>query len=332
MGFRGTRTAAAVVALAVTALMVGCTPEDGGSGEAGATTEFAANNGTITIPAEPQRIVALSRAIPALLEVDAPLVAATDGYDVSAFADPAMVERYDSLTKLPTGAAATNSGGGANVSYEQIAALDPDLIISGFPAKTYKSALNDDRLQSIAPTVDVGPTTPTQWRTVGEKAATAAGRGEAFGKGKAEYEKLAAEVKARYADKIEGTTFAAFSIFNATQPNSFQREYDDSFTTNIANDLGMSFPGGTDEKFSDIVSLERISDLADADVIVYQVNADGSLKYPRMREVLDSAAFKDLPAVRAGRVLTIAHAGAETYTGAMATLRSIADGLGRLPS
>lgn len=327
-----TRLAVAAVAFTAALVTTSCTPEDGDEGASGATAAFEANNGTIEIPEEPQRIVALSRAIPALLEVDAPVIAATDGYDVSAFADPDMVDKYNGLTKLSTGTAATNTGGGASISYEQIAELKPDLIISGFPSKVYKSALNDDRLQSIAPTVDVGPSTPTEWRSVGQKVAEAAGKSEQFGEGKQEYDKLAAELKSKYADKIEGKKFAAFSIFNATQANSYQREYDDSFSTNIANDVGISFPGGQEGKFSDIVSIERISDLADADVIVYQINEDGSLKYPRMQEVLDSAAYKNLPAVRAGRVLKVKHAGAETYTGAIQTLRSIDAGLSGLPA
>ncbi|MFW0784492.1 ABC transporter substrate-binding protein [Gordonia sp. CPCC 206044] len=318
--------------LAVAALVAsGCSSGESESTDSsatnGATRTFAAANGNIEIPAQPQRIVALSRVIPSLFIADAPVIAATSGYDTSTIVDEDAIKRYQEVATLSTGTAKTNAGGGTQLSYEQIAALKPDLIISGFPQKAYKSGISDEQLQAIAPTLSLGPSTPTEWREVGEKAADAAGRADEFDQQKAEYDKLAGELKEKYAGTVAGKKFAAFSVFNSTQADSFQREFDDSFTTNIANDIGITFPGGTPKKTSEIVSIERLSDLADADYIVYQVNPDGSLKYPRMQDVLDSEAWKNLPAVKANRVIPVAYASSESYAGAIKSLQSLSAAL-----
>ncbi|MFW0796221.1 ABC transporter substrate-binding protein [Gordonia sp. CPCC 205515] len=321
-------------ALAVTALVAsGCSADDsesGGVAASGETRTFTAANGTFQIPVHPKRIVAMSRAVPPLLIAGAPVIGATTGYDTSTIVDQDAINRYHEVDTLTTGTAKTNAGGGTQLSYEQIAALKPDLIISGFPQKAYKSAISDEQLQAIAPTLSLGPATPTEWREVGRKAADAAGKGDVFDQQKAEYEKLAAELKQKYASTIAGKKFAAVSVFNSIQANSFQREYDDSFTTNIANDLGITFPGGTPRKTQEIVSVERLSDLADADVILYQVNPDGSLRHPRTQALFDSAAWQNLPAVRAGHALPVAFTAAETYAGAMRCLQSVAQGLDKL--
>ncbi|AZG45041.1 putative siderophore-binding lipoprotein YfiY [Gordonia insulae] len=320
--------------VAVAALVAtGCSSGASDSADSSATTRtFAAANGSFEIPAQPQRIVALSRVIPSLFIADAPVIGATSGYDTSTIVDEDAITRYQDVATLSTGTAKTNAGGGTQLSYEQIAALKPDLIISGFPQKAYKSGISDEQLQAIAPTLSLGPSTPTEWREVGEKAADAAGKTDEFDRQKAEYEKLAADLKKKYQGTVAGKKFAALSVFNSTQADSYQREYDDSFTTNIANDIGISFPGGTPKKTSEIVSIERLSDLADADVIVYQVNPDGSLKYPRMQAVFDSEAWKNLPAVRAGNVVPVAYASSETYAGAIKSLGSLSAALDKLPA
>ncbi|WAC54644.1 ABC transporter substrate-binding protein [Gordonia sp. SL306] len=325
-------SAAAVAALVASGCSSGDSDSADSSTSSGGTRSFEAANGTFQIPANPQRIVALSRVIPSLFIADAPVVGATSGYDTSTIVDEDAIDRYEKVATLSTGTAKTNAGGGTQLSYEQIAALKPDLIISGFPQKAYKSGISDEQLQAIAPTLSLGPATPTEWRAVGEKAADAAGRAEQFDQDKVEYEKLATQLKQKYAQTIAGQRFAALAVFNSTQADSYQREYDDSFTTNIANDIGITFPGGTATKTSEIVSIERLSDLADANVIVYQVNPDGSLKYPRMQEVLDSEAWKNLPAVRAGRVIPLAYASSETYAGAIKSLQSLSASLDKLPA
>ncbi|MDL9948680.1 ABC transporter substrate-binding protein [Gordonia sp. ABSL11-1] len=322
----------AVAALVASGCSSGGSDDAGSSADQGATRTFTAANGTFEIPAKPTRIVALSRVIPSLFTADAAVVGATSGYDTSTIVDDDAISRYKEVATLSTGSAKTNAGGGTQLSYEQIAALKPDLIISGFPQKAYKASISDEQLQAIAPTLSLGPATPTEWREVGEKAADAAGKTDEFDQQKAEYTKLADELKSKYAGTVAGKKFAAFSVFNSTQADSYQREFDDSFTTNVANDIGIAFPGGTPTKTSEIVSIERLSDMADADVIVYQVNPDGSLKYPRMQEVLDSEAWKNLPAVKAGRVVPVAYASSETYAGAIKSLQSLSAGLDKLPA
>ena len=65
------RSLVAVLLLAV-ALVAGCSSE--GVAPAGPTRVVSADNGEITVPVAPQRVVATGYAVPALIEADAPLV------------------------------------------------------------------------------------------------------------------------------------------------------------------------------------------------------------------------------------------------------------------
>jgi iron complex transport system substrate-binding protein len=317
----------ATIAVGALALTAGCSSGDDGSGDGGSASEtrsFKANNGTVEIPAEPERVVSLARATPPLVVADAPLVATTpvSPQEKDLLPGKELSKKIDSLDVIESGSAKTNAGGGTEIDYEAIAAAEPDLIISGFPAPV-EGDIDEERLQEIAPTVFVGPKVPSEWREVGEKAADAAGVADNFGTLKDDYEKKAAELKKKYADKTEGATFAAATLFDSTEQGSYNREYSGSFITNIPEDVGIEFPGGGDE-FSQFVSLENISDLDEADAILVSINPDGSIRDPRFKkEVMSTEAWKQLPAVKKGNVLEVPYLMSTTYAGAIEALDAL---------
>jgi iron complex transport system substrate-binding protein len=74
--FKPWRPAGALAAGLAAALVLvsGCGSGTGESGGSGKTRTFAADNGSVTIPADPRRVVATGYAVPALIEADAALV------------------------------------------------------------------------------------------------------------------------------------------------------------------------------------------------------------------------------------------------------------------
>lgn len=127
---RGRAAHAVTAVVAATALLLsGCSSGDSdssGDSSGSGTRSFTADNGTFDIPEEPERIVALGRAIPSLLTTHAPLVGVAE-YDGMVGLTEEQEQTYEDLSKV---------GAGLEIDYEKIASLEPDLIISGVPCAT----------------------------------------------------------------------------------------------------------------------------------------------------------------------------------------------------
>ncbi|EHR61662.1 ABC transporter substrate-binding protein [Saccharomonospora cyanea] len=309
--------------LALTATVAGCASGGGEQAAAqdGSTRVFTADNGDITIPADPQRVVATGYAVPALIEADAPLV----GISTWKRGEPMMTEEdlatYDELPKVAGESA-------AETNYEAIAEADPDLIVIGVPAPVLKD-VDVERLESIAPVVAIGPTVPSAWRELSRKQADAAGALENFDAIKAEYEQKADKLAKKYEDVLPKLKFAHVGGYGQVENGNFQREFDGSWGTNVANDIGATYYGQVREKgegsraVSEYPSIEELpSALGEADAITYTVNADGSLP-EAVRYVTESELWKNLPAVKAGKAFPIRYTEAATYRQAMRTLDAL---------
>ncbi|NIK56951.1 ABC transporter substrate-binding protein [Kribbella shirazensis] len=288
---------------------------------AGQTRVFPADNGDVTIPKTPQRVVATGYAVPALIEAGAPLVGIslfTRSEPMLSAADKAT---YDGLTKIAGDTA-------AETDYEKIALAKPDLIVIGVPQPVLKD-LDLNRLEAIAPVVTIGPTVPDAWRELSRRQADAAGRAADFDQAKTAYEKRAAELKAKYAQAVAGKKFAHVGGYGQVAQGSFMREYGKSWGTNIAQDIGVEYPGQPknpgpgSQAVSEQVSIELLpDDLRDADVITYTLEPDGSVG-PAVKFVPDSPLWKSLPAVKAGRAIPVRYTQAATYESAMLTLDAL---------
>ncbi|KOX14848.1 ABC transporter substrate-binding protein [Micromonospora profundi] len=290
---------------------------DGGSG----TRVFSADNGDITIPVDPKRVVATGYAVPALIEADAALV----GISTWKRGLPMMTEQdratYDRLAKVAGEMA-------AETNYEAIAAAKPDVIVIGVP-KPVLADIDMKRLESIAPVVAIGPGLPDGWREVSRKQADAAGRAAHFQTTKEAYEKKAGELKEKYGSALTSLKFGHLGAYGEVAKGNFHREFAKSWGTNISQDIGVNYYGAVKEKAGgalDVTEYPALEELpesfGEADAITYTLEADGT-PGEGVKQVLDSALWKNLPAVKAGRVFPLAYTEAATYESALRTLEAI---------
>lgn len=289
---------------------------------------FAADNGEITIPVDPQRIVATGYAVPALIEAEAPLVGISGWSRGLNLMTPEDRETYEATEKV-AGDTATET------NYDAVANVRPDLIVIGVPAPVL-SEIDMDRLESIAPVVAIGPTVPAAWRDLTRKQMDAAGKVDSYEAAKETYDEKAAGLKEKYADVLGGLQFGHVGAYGEASAGTFQREFADSWGTNIAQDVGVQYYGEVKEKkggsqdVSEYPAAEEIpASLADADVITYTLEDDGTAS-PAVQYVLDSPLFKNLPAVQAGKTYGLKNTEAATYTSALQTLDAIDQALAPL--
>jgi iron complex transport system substrate-binding protein len=318
------RARLAVGALAATLAMVsGCAAATSGgdTGGGAATRVFNADNGAVTIPAEPKRVVATGYAVPVLLEAGAPLVGISTWQRAVDLMSGQVRATYDSLAKV-----AGELAGETN--YEAIAEARPDLIVIGVP-KPVLADIDMDRLASIAPVVAIGPNTPYEWRELSRRQADAAGRLTSFEQDRANYEARAAQLKQKYADALRGLKFGHVGGYGDVSAGNFQREFAGSWGTNVAGDIGVAYHGQVRKKgpggasVSEYSSIEELpASLGQADAITYTLEPDGSAG-PAVRYVLDSPLWKSLPAVKAGMVFPVRYTQASTYRSALLTLDSL---------
>ncbi len=190
-------TALSALALAATAACGGgeaAAPEPAADAAPAPTTRtISTEQGTVEVPADPQRIVVLSGGLAGYLyALDAP-VAATDtrvlgvtnldGGFPPAWADAATEQ---GTTPLPAG---------EQLSIEAVAAADPDLIVGGGQGITaVQAAENYQTLTEIAPTVLV-PTTVVAWQEQLRLVAGAIGREDRVAELVQAYEDKVAEVE-----------------------------------------------------------------------------------------------------------------------------------------
>ncbi|KID29078.1 ABC-type Fe3+-hydroxamate transport system, periplasmic component [Prauserella sp. Am3] len=313
------KASVAAAAFALTVSVAGC----GAAGQetSGETRQFKADNGTVEIPQNPQRVVATGYAVPTLIEADAPLVGISSWQRGEPMMSDEDMKTYQDLPRVAGETA-------AETNYEAIAEQNPDLIVIGVPKPIFQE-IDTERLESIAPVVAIGPDVPSAWKEVSRKQADAAGALERFDEGKREYEQKAEELKGKYADALDGLKLAHIGGYGEVENGNFQREFDGSWGTNVANDIGAEYYGQVSEKgegsraVSEYPSLEQLpSALKDAEAITYTVNADGSLP-EAVKYVLDSNLWKNLPAVKKDMTFPVKYTEAATYGQATTALEAL---------
>ncbi|MGC4893680.1 ABC transporter substrate-binding protein [Micromonospora sp. DT31] len=311
-------------AAATLAVVTGCGSdgdEAAGKSDTAATRVFSADNGEISIPADPKRVVATGYAVPVLIEADAALVGVSSWKRGLAMMTEQDRATYDKLPKVAGEAA-------AETNYEAVAAAKPDLIVIGVP-KPALGSIDMKRLESIAPVVAIGPTTPDAWRELSRRQADAAGRSANHQAAKEAYEKKAGELKAKYGTALAGLKFGHVGSYGEIAKGTFHREFAGSWGTNIAQDAGVTYYGEVKEKGGgglDVTEYPAIEELPEslgtADAVTYTLQPDGT-PAEAVKQVLDSALWKNLPAVKAGRVFGVRYTEAATYESALKTLDSI---------
>ncbi len=209
------RRAAALPALLTASLLVltACSPAaedetDAAASSASECREVEDANGTVCIPAEPQRIVVLDplMALPTLLSVDAPVVGAATVY-ADGVSFPDYIDE-DDLSGIET------VGAMQDPSMEAIAALEPDLIISD--SSSGSSAFTEE-LEKIAPVV-AAPYSfyRNDWIDDVRFIADVVGRSDLIEDEIADYEDHAAEVAAALAESGDVHTLSRVDVYDGT--------------------------------------------------------------------------------------------------------------------
>jgi iron complex transport system substrate-binding protein len=320
---RGARTSRAgawllVPALAAVLAVGGCAggtsaadEPAGASAEAGTRTVETAF-GPVTIPAAPQKVVALEGGTGPLLEAGIVPVATADGD----WAESYLPEEFEQVADLPI------VMGADGWDYEKIASLQPDLIV-GFVRGGKEEELSAekkadfDKLSKIAPTVLIRATGSATVKDASVEIATALGAGQEAEAIKAEYEARVEEIKATYGDVIAANTFAGLDSFEEVTVYS-----QISWIGGILTDIGAPLPAVVaDEKAEngEFLSMEQLGQVADATVVLTEQTVDGQ-PGPGAEELAAASTYQSLPAVTAGHAYGVRYFFADRYSLALDVL------------
>lgn len=277
--------------------------------------------GVTEVPAAPERVVTIgfSEQDPVLaLGVKPVAVREWFGgkpYAVWPWAEEALGDAEPVVLEMPYG----------ELDYEQVLALDPDLIIathSGITEEEY------DRLAGIAPTVAQSGEYPVFGMPWEEQTRTI---GRALGR-EARAEELIADVEAGIAAAAEAhPEFAGVSIcwINPTGDGSYYLVGPDTPPMRFIGQLGFDMPEELREIVGDLdsapISAEQLH-LVDTDVLITQVGSEGEGGM-----LLEDSVFSQLRVVQEERAIIFAGADDPTYAAlSFSTVLSLPYALERL--
>lgn len=328
---RGAAIAAALISAALILTACSGAPEETPSDDPGAasqTRQFEADNGTIEIPVDPQRIVALGSAS----------VYLNLGVEPVGLGPKAREGDLVWLTTEQKAAndAAVDVGENEEIDYEEVASLEPDLIVVYDPLRVWEGGSYDEaRLQSIAPTAYIAISN-SDWKTQVGRLADAVGELDTFEADKNEYDSLVAEIKDEYADRLSSTTFTVLNRWTYQDAGSLTVEHSAGYCVTHLREVGLkTTPESRDidgqQSISDELSMEQLSDtVADADVIIYPLVPGGEVK-AEFEPVLESNIWQTLPQVQDGRAVGVQCNTVLTYSAKTGYLESLKEALATLP-
>lgn len=310
-------SAAAASSAAASAPAAASASAAGGTPAASGTRQVKADNGMITVPANPQRIAAIGNASLPFIDLGGKPLGVTT-------IQPSLLELVPKEQKAIYDAATNLGPSGGAVDLEKLASLKPDLIMAQMPTADFDKI--KDKLQSIAPTVYYG--LGTEWKAFADGLAAAGNRTEALAKQKADFEARIKSIKETYRETIANTTFVALDRYDSSAAGVFVVTH--IGCVEIAKDeIGLNLPartaGATEER-----SFEQIGDLDKYGAILYPVDAAGQPK-TAFAPVVGSNSWKALPAVTSGRALGIYCPGNNSYGAVLTYLGSLENALKALP-
>ncbi|MEV4928004.1 ABC transporter substrate-binding protein [Streptomyces roseoverticillatus] len=303
------RTAAALAGAAALLTLTACGGNGSGGSEAAGGKDgkgakgpvIEASNGKVTVPAGAKRIVSISYATGALLDLGVEPVGTS------------AIDENNPMELLPsqTGRAKkiTSIGSGIETNIEKVASLKPDLIIvEGAAAFDW----NVKKLEGIAPTLYFGIKTPVDLLNAQEKIAQAVGKEDVFTKLKTDYRQKADRIRNTYGDKLKNANWAVASSYGNGE---FIVDTRTSWVGRVLADAGAKFAKASDDgKEHEVTySQEKIDVLSDADVIlVPRMFATGEVP-KEVKELQDKPSWKLLKASKDNRVLPVTYATTDRY-------------------
>ncbi|GAA4204383.1 iron-siderophore ABC transporter substrate-binding protein [Streptosporangium oxazolinicum] len=286
------------------------------------TRSIKAENGTIEVPADPQRIVTIGNTNLPFIDLGGKPVGVTE---VSASDLDTLPEEQRTAYK----AAEVVGSNGGEVDLEKLAGLKPDLILVQFHSNDWDKV--GKRLEAIAPTVLWG--LDTEWKAFADAIAEAGNVADALSRQKAEFKEKVARIQETYGKIIDDTSFVDVSRGDWNDPGTFYIA--DIGCSEIArDDVGLDLPEaaeGKDPLAYESLPFEQIGELSKYDVITYPVDAEGRPAEPFV-PVVETNTWKALPAVSSGRALGVFCPGNNSYGPVIRYLDSLDGALATLPA
>jgi iron complex transport system substrate-binding protein len=286
---RGAALAAAILSAAL--VLTGCGSDGNDSGDtAGETRTVKADNGSIEVPTDPQRVVAIGNATLPFIDVGGKPVGVT-------FSPGTPTLETVPKEYRATFEAATDLGpSGSEVDLEKLASLKPDLILAVFLQDDFDQV--GEQLQSIAPTVFYNNT--TEWRTTAAGIAGASNEADALDDKVAEFEKRLTNIKQTYAEIIEDSTFVAVNRYASSEAGTIAI---DSMGCEeiLKEDVGLDL---NNLSSAESLSFEQVGELSEYDVVLYPVDDEDQALEP-FAPVVATNSWQALPAVKSGYALGV---------------------------
>jgi iron complex transport system substrate-binding protein len=313
---RGSALAAGLLSTAFVLPACGIVADDSGDAT-GETHSVTADNGTFEVPVDPKRVVTIGPTSQPYIDMGGKPVGATPYYDPESLPEDQQA----------TFAAATEIG--EEVDLEQVASLEPDLILVQMDDATFEEL--EKELQDVTTTLFWG--LDTEWKAMAAAIAEAGNVGDALDQQTAEFEERVTGIQEKYGDLIADTSFVDVSRGDWSDPGTF-------FIADIGcseigrDDVGLDLPEaaeGEDPLAYESLPFEQLSSLAEYDVITYPVDAEGQPK-EEFVPVLETNTWKALPAVTSGRALGVFCPGNGSYGQVNRYLESLDSALATLPA
>jgi iron complex transport system substrate-binding protein len=293
------RRIGALVALTATfALVTACAPDapaaDGDAGTFTMTTVY----GDVEVPADPERIAAISYDTPwQLMSLDVQPIATID---YSRWLDSYTPEQQAYI------ADAANIGAYGELNFEALASATPDLII-GDAYEVDEATF--ERLSDIAPTVILGGEDRGDWQSLTEQAAEATGTTDVWTASKAAYEELRDATKEKYADVIANNVWINFSF--GDEAGQFSVQLPTGSTGNlVVNEMGLAYGAGaqlddTEQRGYVALPLEQLPTVFDGVTQALTFAATDGVIYEGIQEIIDSEIFQTLEVAKSGNIYSL---------------------------
>ncbi|MFT4039946.1 MAG: ABC transporter substrate-binding protein [Thermomicrobiales bacterium] len=284
--------------------------------------QVEADNGTIDVPADPQRVATIGNTTLPFIDLGGKPVAVT-------------AESNSDIERLPkdqqaTYASATILAASADeVDMEELASLQPDLILVQVPGAEFEQIA--EQLEAIAPTVFWG--LDTEWKALADGIAEAGNLTDSLSEQQAQFETRRAEMQEKYREIIADTSFVDVIRWASSDPGTFAIA--DIGCSEIARDeLGLDLPEaaeGDDPLAWTALSFEQIGQLSEYDVILYPIDAEGQPTEP-FAPVVETNSWQALPEVTSGHALGVFCPGNNSYGAVLRFLDSLDQALATLPA
>jgi iron complex transport system substrate-binding protein len=255
---------------------------------AGTTTTVTHEYGTFDIPLEPTRVLVLEnrRDLETAVVLDLPLAgvgfSGTDRTNVAAPFVPVSLDGVEIISN-------------AELNLEQIAVLDPDLILA---RDIYLNEGVAPQLAAIAPILPVAGDGP--WRDDLERIAAWMQRSDLLDEALADYDAAVTNVSTRLADVIATTPVAIVEYYPADQTFYAGGIDDFQLQANTLGELGGRLvPFLADRSyFDEPFSIENLDQISDAGAILLVSNSQADIE-----ALAANPLWQTLPAVQAGNVV-----------------------------